>query len=296
MKFLSEVASKALMPKQSLIATLKKNMQGMEKARCHLTVHASDVTKEDFCPRKVALVTLLEQKMPDQFIPTALRATFDIGNTVSDLVREHWLGEHAIGNWACHRCGAFRTMVPKPGKAGCSSGMKSHAWKYEEVRFKCEKTGIDGGIDVLVRLGSAKMFVTECKIVAAEAFEKLSAPLAEHRIRTNLYLYLVEKSGMVWSDMINTQVAKVLYVSRGYGKKHPDFDEVLPFKEYDVERNDEDLAPYLEMGEVANRFFKTGEVPPGRCVTAKDECALTCPVRKECFSGKYPEGMIWKAA
>lgn len=287
MKFLSDSVQQALAPKQSIIGLLKQRLGGYEKARSPKTVHASDVTKEDFCPRRVALYILTGTEPSDQYIPTALRTTFDLGNAVSDLVREEWLGDAAIGNWQCVRCGSKVTMKPKPDATGCNDG-KKHLWKYREVNFICQETGITGSIDVLVRLGGIKALVTELKIMAPDQFEQLAAPLAEHRIRTNLYLNLVDRSGSVWKNAIHTHEGRVLYVSRGYGKKHPLHGDILPFKEFTVPRDDVGLEKLKEMALAVKLFKDSGTMPKGICATSNDPIAKKCPLRTVCFSGMYP--------
>lgn len=296
MKFLTDAVAKSLLPTASVIGTMKSNMQGQEKARCHKTVHASDVTKEDFCPRRVALLTIHDKRMPDQWVPCALRATFDMGNAISDLVREQWLGEAAVGNWSCVRCGMHKTMRPRPSDTadgGCDGAKDKHRWRYEEVNFVSKTTGISGSIDVLAQLGSAKATIVECKIISAEQFDTLAAPLSEHRIRTSLYMFLAEDSGSLWAKAVNTQQARVLYVSRGYGRKNDKHNnEILPFKEFVVDRDDAATAKARTFGTQAMTFFRQRVIPPGVCSTHNDPCATKCPVKKECFSGDHPAGQV----
>jgi hypothetical protein len=63
-----------------------------------------------------------------------------------------------------------------------------------------------------------------------EDFEKLKAPLAEHRIRTSLYMKLIAASGTPASLSIHPTLGKVLYISRGFGKKSDDHGHIIPFK------------------------------------------------------------------
>lgn len=285
--FVKEVVAEALKPESTLIGLLRQNLAGKEKARSHERTHASDVTKSHYCPREIALLTTTKTTKPDQWVPTALRTTFDMGNMTSDLVREKWLGQAAVGNWKCSTCGKFKTMRTMPTE-GCPTPQPCQ-WKYVEPRFESIKYQISGGIDVLVDLGAPKLFVTELKIMAPDQFEKLVAPLAEHRLRTNLYMNLVDNSNSPYKGGINTSQAKVLYVSRGYGKKNPEAnDEIVPFKEFNVARNDEQLKGVLGRAYQVVVWKKEGKMPNGICSTILDSAAKQCSCTKVCFSGKYP--------
>ena len=285
--FLKAAAQEALGPKKSIIDIMRKELGGYQPARSHETVHASDLTKDHFCPRQTALLTILKAKKKDEYINTALQVTFDAGNVMSDLFREKWAGQHVYGNWRCKCCNSTVTFKQKPINVPCKMGGKCD-WGYEEVNFVSQQYQVSGSLDAIMDLGAPKLFVTELKIIAVDAFEKLVAPLAEHRIRTNLYLNLVENSSSVFNGRINTKEARVFYVSRGFGKKHPDYNEILPFKEFKVERDDESLTPYLKKAEDIVVFKKTGALPHGVCKTSMDSPAKKCSVCKQCFSGKYP--------
>lgn len=285
--FLKAAVQDALGPKKSIIDIMRKELGGYQPARSHETVHASDITKPDFCPRQTALLTILKLKKKDEYISTALQTTFDIGNQIGDLFCEQWAGQHVWGNWRCCKCDSLVTFKQKPLNVPCKHGGKCE-WKYEEVKFISQKYQVSGSLDAIMDLGAPKLFVTELKIIAVDAFEKLVAPLAEHRIRTNLYLNLVENSSSAFNGRINTQEARVFYISRGFGKKHPEYNEILPFKEFKVERDDSSLAPYLKKAEEVVVFKKTGAIPHGICKTSMDSPAKKCSVCKQCFSGKYP--------
>lgn len=246
MSWLKTAIVNAMAPKLGVIDILRQNMGGYQPARDHQVVHASDTTKSGFCPRHLALLDLHEQTKKDEYISTAMQATFDLGKLTAKQLIEVWMGKKAVGNWQCVRCGEQRTMVPKPatdlcvgyqnpGKAG------KHIWEYVEPVFESKEYGISGRIDVLADIG-AKLIVTELKIMKVEDWEALLAPAPEHRIRTSLYLKIISDSHSAYADQINLHEARVLYVSRGYGKKHPIHGEIMPFKEFVVKRDDQVLA------------------------------------------------------
>lgn len=113
-------------------------------------------------------------------------------------------------------------------------------------------------------------------------------PLPEHRIRTSLYLKLVSDSGSPYLNHINLHEARVLYVSRGFGKQHPVYKEILPFKEFVVERDDSLFQKPLILAKQVKVFRESGKIPSGICKTALDKRAKACEVCAQCFSGKHP--------
>ena len=79
-------------------------------------------------------------------------------------------------------------------------------------------------------------------------------PFPEHRLRTNLYLWILEQSKHPHKEKICTSEARVLYMSRGYGKLNAEWNEILPFKEFVVKRNDADLAEFLKRAAALKLF------------------------------------------
>lgn len=292
--WLQAATQQAYAPKQSVLDILKANMAGYRPARDDGVVHASDITQPTFCARQLALLAITKEKKKGQYLGTALQATFDVGDVTSDLFREKWAGSAAHGFWQCRRCDWVAPFGPKP-KTGCKHG-GSCSFKYIEARFLSKTYQVSGSIDVFLDLNAPKLFVTELKIMTPDDFEKLAAPLAEHRIRTNLYLKIIDDDGGTLRDRIHLKEAKVVYVSRGHGKKNPDFNnEIIPFKEYTVTRDDESLEIYLKKAIEVKQFKEQGTIPAGLCSTALDKAAKKCQVCHACFSGEYPAGATYKA-
>jgi len=286
MSWLKVAVANAQAPKKGVIDLLRKNLGGWQPARDIQVLHASDITKPRFCARKWVILREEHKPLKDQYVTAALQATFDVGNATARLVVEEWMREYAIGNWFCASCGATASMTSKPGTSGCSSHSGTHHWRYVEPVFVSPQFGISGSVDLLADLGGHKWQVVELKILNVDDFATIKVPLPEHRIRTNLYLKLIADSSSVWKDRINLHEGRVLYVSRGYGKKHETLDEILPFKEYVVKRDDKDLIPYLQQG-MAVGMGQKGVYPSGVCSTALDKQAKACSVCKQCFSGMY---------
>jgi len=275
-------------PKHSVIGVLRQQLGGPRVGRSMKIVHASDVTKIDFCPRKWAFFDLFDKTAATDTISTALDVTFQMGNVAETLLVEEWAGDAAIGNWRCRYCDEQRSMVPNPG-GWCKSGRK-HWWQYIHVIVEAADYGIQGEIDALFNLGAPQLVVTEVKILNPAEFDTILVPLPEHRLRTNLYLWILEHSKHPHREKINASEARVLYISRGYGKLNAEWQEILPFKEFTVKRNDADLTEFLKRAAALQVFRQQGLMPHGICTTALDKIAKNCSVSKPCFSGQYPSG------
>jgi hypothetical protein len=285
--WLKEAVALSAAPKLSVIARIKENLGGFVPARGYGVVHASDVTKPNFCPRHWVLMDKLQKKVKDEYLATALEATFDVGRITASLVTDKWLGKSAIGNWKCKTCGDCRTFCSKPLN-GCKKLGHCH-WQYVEVSFDSITYGVQGSIDVMVDLGSQLVVATELKIIKEEDFAKIIMPLPEHVLRTKLYMKLMADSNSAYKDRINLFESRVLYVSRAYGKKNLDFKgEILPFKEFVVERDDEKVMPLLRNAQQIKIYRDKGFIPSGICSLPTDNHAKNCNTCKECFSGEYP--------
>ncbi len=243
-------------------------------------IHASDLTKEDFCPRKVCLVRKYKTKMPPQSIAKATQLTFDMGNHIADLVIHKWAAGKVIGDWKCQNCGT-KLLWRKEPQHRCHCGSK--VWHYTEVRFKDETSWAAGGVDMFIELQPDRFTAVELKIMATEKFNDLVAPLAEHRLRTQLYLELIKHSNHPQKSVIVPNHAKVFYVSRGHGKKNGSFG-VVPFKEFDIYPDAEAVKPYRVDAVKIKYWEEKGVLPPRVCDFEICKQASQCPVANECFN------------
>ena len=290
MNWLKKTVGDAEAPQFSIIDILKKNIGGFREARSRAKVHASDSTKPGFCPRQWALMEKLKIEQKDEYVGTALGATFDVGNAVEGLLVNRWAATHLVGRWKCETCGnttgKTNHLVKRPGN-GCEA-QGNCRWKYQQVSFESQDSGVIGSPDAIFDLGAQKYFLAECKIMKVEDFNDLMAPLPEHRIRTTLYMRLVAESGNPLKSQVSANHAKILYVSRGYGKKNLVEGAILPFKEYTVFRDDSVTVPVLAKAKQVKTFREFGKIPSGICATALDVKAKACQVCKQCFSGDFP--------
>lgn len=277
---------------------LHKTLTHSSPGRSHKVVHASSLTQEDekaFCPRQYALMDILKVKPKDEFLTTSLEVTFELGRQLQDSL-VNWMADigMAITDWKCLSCGCLHEFMRRP--VFCSS-CGCQAFRPEEHRFKSEKTGASSGIDMMWNNGQMlKNQIVEIKTIDKDKFKSLAAPLAEHRLRTNLYMRIVDESDNVYKDRVNTQEAKIFYISKGaYGCKSDkpkewgiQGDTFSPFKEFTVTRDDSQTD---EMSYFAQRLleYRKGEkgIPLGICPNSFCKKASGCPVLKECFSNKY---------
>jgi hypothetical protein len=229
------------------------------------------------------------KKAPDRYLSAALRATFDMGKDVADRICNDWLGEDAIGHWTCGVCGKEAKFQARPGQ-GCGQGSFQPPcnWRYKEVHFVHEHAKISGSIDLFLNLGGTTATVNELKIIKPEDFADIKAPLGEHRLRTQLYLRIIAESKSPYKGLIDTDHAKIVYVSRGYGKKNENVGMIVPFKEYDIARNDAAVEEYVLQGKAVAEARATNTIPAHKvCSSVLCPTAKACPVKQECWSGAY---------
>jgi hypothetical protein len=271
----------------SITELLSQRLSGPEPARSHKVVHVSMLTREDgFCPREFALLDACGQSLPHEYVSMPRRVAFDTGNALADLVRNKWLADDVVGDWVCALCKSVSRFCKRP-KAPCQI-CKANRWLYSEPRFVDPASNVVGSIDLFIDVGLGKHSLVEVKTIDKDAFSDLAGPYAEHRIRTQVYLRLIERSGSPYADRINTEYGIVLYISKGYGKKVGGV--ITPFKEFTVQADPEAADKMFESGEALFQFRAGGPMPEGICPNSFVRRAKSCPVIKQCFSGQYPAG------
>ena len=278
----------AITPKRVLHHTLHRTEphRGMER------IHASELTREDgFCPRAYALYTAAKPKLRGEELNTSQQMTFRIGRDQQDAI-VHWLADagRVIGDWFCYGCETLHQWTERPDQCQCGCRF----FKPEEVRFRHGATGASCGVDCLFFDG-ADLIPLELKTIDKEKFKDLSAPLAEHRARTGLYLDIIRGHPRPLAQTVSTEKGLVLYVSKGgWGvqdetvKGWGEGEYFSPLKEYWVKRGVKP-SPYLTPAQVVSDY-RAGQIgmPKGVCDHALAGRAKVCPMRKPCFSGKYP--------
>jgi len=277
----------------SLIEIAEHLMGKTEPGRPFSTIHASMLTNEKkrFCPREVALSDITGNAPKGEYISATLKATFDVGWQIHHLMTDNWLRQIAVGNWRCPRCEQASGWGPYPEDGFCLHCASSHRkWIYLEANFVHTDTKISGSIDLIVDLGLEKLIPVEIKSIDKDQFKDLVAPLAEHRVRSQLYLDLIKNSNHLQAHKVSHKLAKIIYVSKGYGAKNSN-GKISPFREFNVQANEKAIAPYLAMGEKVVHWRTQGVMPAGVCPNSFGPRVSSCSCPKECFSGHYPAGM-----
>lgn len=296
---------------------IHRRLAAWEPARDHKNLHSSELMKDlEFCPREYALLDLTNGKKVGQYVGTAMRITFDHGKDMERRMRNDWLRDAAVGTWRCPLCNHLSKFGKVPVVcANCKADGDLMA--YEETRFLSHYSGITGGVDMFVDVGSMKHRLVEIKSVDKDVFKELIAPMAEHRFRTSLYLRLVEEQftqgapspkvqlvapPKIEPDTINTTTAHLLYVSKAYGTKDTSLSEAgisdapfSPIKEFIIERDDSLTQTSVNKARALKLFRENHEVgvPCGVCTSGLTKRAQKCPAISSCFSGKYPATITW---
>ena len=261
-------------------------------------IHASDVTKPDFCARRLALMEETGKKGKPDFTTTAMKLVWYMGERLEAGV-QRWATQIgiAIGDWQCGMCEHITEFCSKPKLCLMCAHSK---FSYVQVRPVSQDSGISAGLDLLVKLpGIPKYRIIECKSYDKDKFQSLVSPLAEHRDRTRLYMRVASEDGS-YAEHIDTEMAHVLYISKGgFGEKttRPRKEcgladgDWTPFKEFMV-AGDHKLAQQYSDKARPLWLWKNGQAgrPDPICATGFDKCAQNCEMLQECFSGKYPPG------
>lgn len=264
---------------------LHKALTSVEPARPIGNLHASALTNpKGFCPREVCLMKKLGRKPYPQTINAPTRVTFDEGKDTQYRFNNEWMRERMVGNWRCVHCGNDHVFQKVPYV--CWS-CKHKNFEYQEVVFH-HPSGAQGSLDAILDIGKPKLRLIEFKILALDEWEKLKAPLAEHRARCKLYLEIIAGSNHPKKDQIDTDRMTIIYKLRGHGKKQGEV--ISPFKEFMIHRDITEAKQYLDMA-LTVTFSKQLDwqfIPEGICATMFETRGKSCPVLKECWSGQYP--------
>jgi DNA-directed RNA polymerase subunit RPC12/RpoP len=278
---------------------LHKLLSGKQPGRSLHTLHASDLTRETpaFCPRRRVIQIVSNMKPPDEHVRASDAVTHEYGLAIERMAVSWFAaGGMAVGDWQCVVCKNIAQMTYVPVE--CPECHHKVSYGLVQRRFRSALTGASCGIDVLVSGMSAKLRVVEIKSIQKDDFKKLVGPLAEHRLRTNLYLRIVAESADEDRHKIDLQTAHVLYVVKGgWGEqvaevKNWKFGDQgwTPFKDYEVKRDDEATDAVYHRALEYRQAMEQKKIPAGICSSMHDAQAKACPVSAQCFGGKFPVG------
>ena len=206
----------ANLPFKGVKFLLHEHLAGYQKARPHHNIHASALTKtgpDEFCPREYCLLDLLEKVPKDEFVPACSAVTWEMGRMFQDMIVNDLANAgKAVCSWRCVSCGHLHEFCKRPmACASCSC----KAFRPVEPRGLSKETGASCGIDVLVDLGLPKLRIVEIKTMLKDDFKNLIAPIAEHKVRTSMYLQIVADTEAPWAQYVDTEAAHILYMCKG---------------------------------------------------------------------------------
>ncbi len=289
----------SIVPHDSPRYLLHKLLSDYQEPRTLKNVHGSEVTKDGgICARMYGLADLTGTEKSAEWLTTSQAVTYELGHLLEARII-NWFADIGIAysNWQCQSCGNTFEFCKRP--VDCEH-CGNTGFRPENYRVTSAKTGISCGLDLMLRMKDQPLLrLIEIKTMDKDEFKELKAPLAEHRIRTNLYMRCIEESDDWPSAKINFKQAIILYVTKGgFGVKDPQpakwglHDSFSPFKEYAIERNDSDTDELVTPAYRLLQFRNGKEGLAGPiCSTALTERAKTCPLRKACFSGDWPAGI-----
>ncbi len=268
---------------------IHREVGGYEPARRRVEIHASDLTKDlEYCPREVRLMELMDKKQKDEWIPGNLRLTWDEGVMKQHRLNNVYLRKFMAGAWYCKFCRTTVMWSEGPPKSGGKLGdniCPGHDWEYQEPFFIDPVSEAQGSVDALIKLpGHEKLRMTEVKIMATSMFRTLKAPLAEHKLRTLLYLALIARSEHEHKYEIDMHKASILYWLRGHGVKDEN-GEISPFKEFVIKRDDDAVGHLFEKARALTVGRGSSTLPGQICIHQMCPRAEKCPVSRECFAG-----------
>lgn len=308
LKFITKKVEKST----GLRKLLHRQFAGPQPGRPLSRVHASDITysSNPFCPRERAYLIRDNKKPPMQRLSTSEHVTYGIGHAVEDMIIEGFteLGM-AVGDWKCAHCGSTFKFCKKPFKCDTCGDKRL---EYVETRITSPVTGVSCGIDLILDFpGDSKHTMVEIKTMDKDQFKQLIAPLAEHTVRTKLYMRSAAESqdreDQKFTNLLRTDRAFILYTTKGgYGTACEEvmtwdfWDQAFsPFKDFIIERDDASLdnvvAPALEYKawkDAHDLWVKGGkegeppELPARICASSLDKRAKYCSCLSPCFIAK----------
>lgn len=293
-------------PEESLKHHIHRRLPTSQDTRSIKTLHASDITKEDpeFCPREFAIMDIIKKEKKGMYIGTAMRATFDVGEAVHTLVREKWADDIAIGTWKCRMCHHEHKFSLRPHKCN-HNGCHSKKFDYHEEVFWSSEGHYVSSIDMLVKFESKnKLTPVEIKSIDKDKFKELVAPLAEHRLRTNLYLRSILNSNHPHRGRIDTDKGMIIYVCKGFGFKDTSLKDngisdapFSPFKEFYVSRKDKTTQYLIDRALQLDDFRRgAGELPTQIHPSIMSKRCSKCNHAALCWSGTLEEKLNQKKA
>jgi hypothetical protein len=157
-------------PAIRLLRTIKPETQ---EFRSTGAVHVSDLISK--CVRKIALMSKLNMRHPQEQVVDGQGITFAIGDALHDYVKARFIKGHpdkVWARWTCH-CGQkeHTGLFAKRPKTTCEH-CNAQLTKYNEVRLQDTDSPLVGSPDLLLWLDEYNAFyIIEIKSISAEGWK-----------------------------------------------------------------------------------------------------------------------------
>ena len=215
-----------------------------------------------------------------RYVNVSSRVTFSLGNSIHTWIQNtpDVLGDKRTGWWRCQACRhTFWGTAPSGYCLSC--GAPDLVLSYREHNLHTlEPYPSSGHPDMFIKVED-KYRVVEIKTIAGEAFDKLFAPLVEHRWQIQHYMWGCSEDQQIPVE-VDPLVGYILYVS-----KKPSW-KTLPYKMF-VEVKSNDILKKIK-GKL--KEFHSSLANPSYCAPLQ-ECvdsdftstkAKWCSVKKYC--------------
>lgn len=233
------------------------------------------------CIRKHVLGVRHEVEYMER-LPIGDRITFDIGDAIHYRVQNtpNYFGDNRYGWWKCSACGNIRGFGRPPAWNCKSCGARPEATIYEEHSMVAPESYVcSGHTDLFIKV-NGKLRVVEAKTIAADAFNKLVAPLVAHVWQVQSYMWFAKWDAFL-KDRIFPNTGYVLYVSKGALYRGR-----IPMKMFVVKRSTQILDKIKEKLAVYTSCMNNGHLPPLdiRCERSEftDYLSTDCPCLDLC--------------
>jgi hypothetical protein len=247
-------------------------------------LHASDLDSP-YCPRQQYYK--YKKGQTDNIQGSFLTYTFDIGHSIEDLIREHYLKDYIYGVWECMSRSDEFTFCGRKEKGGYWTQECQDCgwlnWKYKEFEFISSEYLLSCALDGILFI-EGDFYLLEIKSINEELFKKLYKPLDHHEWRTQVYLNCINTPSFQNSELGEIlgpiEKAYILYCAKSSGV----FVEgsIFPFKTFQV--NYKDISE--EIKQRTEPFYEaksTGVYPTRVCTSLQDKQALNCPFFSPCM-------------
>jgi len=293
-------------PQNYITFHVHKNTATKRKARHHNVIHISDLDPaRQWCPREPALLTYLNLKRPDSFMSTAQTMVFKMGYAGADLLMDLMPAAQVWGHWKCMSCKHEMKFTYKPAACQKCSG-RPEAFRYKEVLLRDPETGIVGSVDCFFDvLSNGVRTGVEIKTEGNDTFKKRTKPTFDHEWRSKGYLWLMGQDPYMQGKGLNPNEMRIVYFTKegwDYEPKIKDWPVAdsakTAIKEYWCPKDDSVVQNQIDLARAYRKWRNLYDKDQGihlhalpdrskHCKSVGCTRAKACPVRKQCWGGKF---------